>query len=114
MRLRIHHSTEYHYQTPVLRIVQALRLWPAPVAGQRVFDWQVSIDGQRLTPRSRDGFGNAEATHSTDGPLIKRCIAVAGQVLTEDRHGVISGTQEPLPPLFYCTPSVLTQPDAAL
>ncbi|MBD8525119.1 transglutaminase family protein [Pseudomarimonas arenosa] len=114
MRLRIHHNTVYRYQTPARRIVQAMRLWPAPVAGQQVLDWQVMVGGRGLRPRSRDGFGNAEATYSADGPLDELCVGVVGQVITEDRHGVIQGSEELLDPLFYCAPSVLTQPDQAL
>lgn len=114
MRLRIQHNSIYRYQTPALRVVQAMRLWPAPVAGQRVLDWQVSVCGRLLKPRSQDGFGNAEATFSIGGPVSEISVSVSGHVLTEERHGVISEAHETLDPLFYCVPSVLTEPDEGL
>ena len=110
MHLRIRHTTTYRYADPVRRIVQAMRLWPAPCAGQQVLDWQVQVAGRKLQPRSTDGFGNPEATFSLDGPVESLSVSVRGVVDTSEAHGVVRGTREPLPPLYFLVESPLTAP----
>ncbi|MCK7593916.1 transglutaminase family protein [Pseudomarimonas salicorniae] len=110
MRLSIRHTTTYRYEHPARRIVQAMRLWPAPCEHQQVADWQVRVGGRLLKPRSTDGFGNAEATLGLEGPVEELVVSVQGQVVTGDTHGVVRGTREPLPPMYFLTTSPLTEP----
>lgn len=108
MQLQIHHETIYRYDQAAQLIVQALRMWPAPAAGQRVREWQVSVDGRALQPTCRDGFGNPVATHTIDRPVESVRLCVRGQVETRDLHGVQADLPDTLPPSFYLAPTSLT------
>lgn len=108
MQLHIRHETTYRYDQAAQLIVQALRMWPAPAAGQRVRDWQVRVDGRRLQPTCNDGFGNPVATHTIDRQVESVCLAVSGQVETRDLHGVQADLHDTLPPTFYLAPTALT------
>lgn len=114
MRLQIRHHSVYRYAQPARRVVQALRLWPASCAGQQVVQWQVTVQGRTIAPRSIDGFGNPAASHGIEGPVSEVAIAVAGIVETEDRHGIVGGSRELLPPAFYLCPTPLTAPGEAI
>ncbi len=97
-----------------MRVTQALRLWPAVVDGQCVFDWHVEVDGQRLKSITTDGFANPVATHTADGAVSEVCIEVIGQVDTSDRQGVVSGTIERLPTRFFLIETALTHVDSSI
>ena len=114
MHLTIHHDTLYRYGEAAHRVFQALRLWPIPGGGQVIRDWRVEIDGRKLRPTCRDGFGNPAATHVIDGPVAALSIMVHAEVDTQDRQGVLGDAIESLPPLFYLNASELTAIDPAL
>jgi transglutaminase-like putative cysteine protease len=114
MHLVIHHSTTYRYDEAASRIFQALRLWPIPGSGQVIRDWQVRLDGQRVVPTCRDGFGNPAATYVVDREVDSLRIAVYAEVQTQDRQGVLGDSVEPLPPAFFLNSTALTAPDPLL
>ena len=107
MQLRIVHDTHYRYGQAASLIIQALRMWPAPSAGQEVKDWQVDVDGRPLQPTCTDGFGNQVATHTIDHMVESVRLSVRGRVDTHDLHGVHGG-KELLPPMFFLTATELT------
>jgi len=114
MQLTIHHGTIYRYGEAAQRVFQALRLWPIPGGGQVIRDWRVEIDGQKVRPSCRDGFGNPAATHIVDGPVAELSIVVYAEVDTQDRQGVLGEAVESLPPAFYLNSTALTAIDASL
>ncbi len=114
MLLDIHHRTLYRYPSPARRVMQALRLWPAACAHQEVRSWRVEVAGNLVRPRQTDGYGNQTAVHGVDGPLEQLLVEVRGQVETSDNHGVVRGTCEPLPPVFYRGDTELTLADAGI
>lgn len=114
MLLSIRHQTHYRYAEPALRVTQALRLWPAQVEGQRIVDWRVDVDDQRLKSITTDGFANPVATHTADGPVSEVRIDVTGQVETSDRQGIVSGTIERLPVRFFLVETPLTHVDESI
>lgn len=114
MHLTIHHDTLYRYGEAAHRVFQALRLWPIPGGGQVIRDWRVEIDGRKLRPTCRDGFGNPAATHVIDGPVAALSIVVHAEVDTQDRQGVLGDAIESLPPLFYLNSTELTAIDPAI
>jgi transglutaminase-like putative cysteine protease len=114
MHLTIRHRTQYRYAEPALRVTQALRLWPATVDGLKISNWRVEVDGKQLPTVVTDGFANPVATHTTDGAVDEVCIDVRGQVETEDRQGIVSGTVERLPPRFFLVESPLTRVDDSI
>lgn len=114
MRLYIHHRTDYLFSEPQARIVQLLRLTPASHAGQNVIDWRIDVDcNARLRP-GRDGFGNETMMLYVDGPASAIRLTVTGEVLTEDRAGMVTGAAEPLLPILFARSTSLTTPSEAI
>lgn len=114
MRLHVRHRSEYRFTEPQLRLVQLLRLTPGNHAGQSIVSWRIDVDRDvRLKP-ARDGYGNAVTMLYIDGPIECIALSVSGEVLTEDRAGMVSGTPEPLPPAYFNQSTRLTAPDAAI
>lgn len=114
MRLFVHHRTDYRFSEPQARIVQLLRLTPASHAGQNVIDWRIDMDCNARLRSGRDGFGNETTMLYIDGPTRAVSLTVRGEVLTEDRAGMIAGTPEPLPPLLFRRSTRLTAPSEAI
>lgn len=113
MRLSIRHRTTYRFDLPQQRIVQLARMTPNSSGGQAVLSWDLTVDcDARLRP-ARDGYGNAITMLYVDGPLTELVVEVAGEVLTEDRAGVVR-TAEPLPPMAFLRDSALTRADDAI
>ncbi|SEN04982.1 Transglutaminase-like enzyme, putative cysteine protease [Sphingomonas gellani] len=114
MRLKIRHRTTYRFDQPQVRLVQLARLTPGSFAGQTVIGWEIDVDcDARLRP-TRDGYGNEITMIYVDGPLEALTIEVAGDVLTEDRAGVVRGAAEPLQSAVFLRSSPLTKADAAI
>lgn len=114
MRLIVQHATIYTFAEPQARLVELLRVTPSSFAGQNVVDWQIDVDCDARLKSGRDGHGNETAMLYINGPIRRIRIAVSGEVLTDDRAGMVSGSPEPLPPLLYSRPSSLALPDVAI
>lgn len=114
MRLFIHHRTDYRFSQPQARLVQMLRLTPTSHEGQVVVDWRIDVDCDARLKPCRDGFGNEVTMLYVDGPIEHIALTVTGEVLTEDRTGLVAGTPEPLPPLVFTQSTALTQCSPAI
>jgi len=114
MRLLIHHQTEYRFTEPQARVVQMLRLTPCSHIGQNVVDWRIDVDCDARLKHFSDGFGNVVSMLYLAGPIERIGLRVTGEVLTEDRAGVVSGAIESLPPAVYTRPTELTAADDAI
>src|SRR5918997_7111327 len=114
MRICISHKTHYRYERPVKALTQILRLTPRGHDGQHVRKWRIepSVDG-RLRPRE-DTFGNIVHVFSAEAPVEEMTICVTGEVETHDSGGVIRGTVERLPDLFYLRDTDLTAADEGI
>ncbi|MGE0603801.1 MAG: transglutaminase domain-containing protein [Xanthobacteraceae bacterium] len=114
MRIRIAHETVYRYDTPATRAIQILRLTPRAHDGQYVVRWRVEVSEDcRVGPRE-DAFGNLTHTFTVDGPISELAVRVAGEVETQDTHGIMRGAREKFPPSFYLRQTELTVPDQAI
>jgi transglutaminase-like putative cysteine protease len=114
MRLAVMHRTVYRYTAPIRYAIQTLRLEPRPYQGLTVLNWRVEGDGPRPLPRYIDGLGNVVHTQTIDRPHREAAITAIGEVETRRGDGVVLGTVEPLPPLFFLRTTPLTAPDAAI
>jgi transglutaminase-like putative cysteine protease len=114
MRICISHKTHYRYERPVKALTQVLRLTPRGHDGQHVRKWRIepTVDG-RLRPRE-DTFGNIVHTFSADAPVEEMTVCVTGEVETHDTGGMIRGTVERLPDLFYLRDTDLTTADEGI
>ena len=114
MRIQIEHRTRYRFSEPQARIVQMLRLTPGDTADQTVVAWMVGVDCDARMRDAVDGFGNAISMLYAEGPLDAIDISVTGEVLTTDAQGLVRGSAEPLPPLFYLRTTPRTEAGTAL
>lgn len=114
MRLFIRHHTEYRFTEPQARVVQMLRMTPDSHLGQNIVDWRIGLDCDGRLKQSRDGFGNLVSMLYLQGPIERVGLSVTGEVLTEDRAGVVSGAVEPLPPAVFARPTDLTSPSSTI
>lgn len=109
MRLKISHTTEYHYDEPVQYTLQRLRLTPLTQAGQAVLSWQTLVDGAVTEVNYDDHFGNRVHLVSIDGDREAIRITASGEVHTEDRAGVFGPHQSHVPLWFYLRETPLTK-----
>lgn len=109
MRLLIQHQTEYRFTIPQSRVVQMLRMTPTSHVGQNIVNWHIDVDCDARLKHSRDGFGNVVSMLYLAGPIERIGMRVSGEVLTEDRAGVVAGTAETLPTAVFRRPTELTK-----
>jgi transglutaminase-like putative cysteine protease len=114
MRLKIEHRTHYEFSQPQRRLIQLLRVTPLGFDGQAVVDWHVEVDCDARLKRSRDGYGNEITMLYVDGPIDRVVLTVGGEVLTEDKAGMVQGAAEPLPIQLFLRPTPQTQADEAI
>lgn len=114
MRIHVSHETRYRYDVPVTRVIQALRVTPRPHDGQHIVNWRIELSEDCKLTAQEDSFGNFMHTFSADGPLEELKVVVAGEIETQDTHGIIRGAVERFPPSLFLRETALTLPDAAI
>lgn len=114
MRIYVTHETRYRYDEPVTRVIQALRVTPRPHQGQHIVNWRIEVSQDCKLDAYEDSFGNFMHAFSADGPLDEFRVLVAGEVETQDTHGIVRGAVERFPPSLFLRETALTQPDHAI
>ncbi|MCB2099502.1 MAG: transglutaminase family protein [Rhodobacterales bacterium] len=114
MQITIDHETRYGYETDVSYSIQSFRLTPQAYDGQVVRAWLVTASDGGLMHAFTDSFGNLTHTLVIDKPHQEVVVRVQGKVDTSNTDGVVSGTLEPFPPLFYLRDTELTHADGAI
>ena len=114
MQLQIHYSTSYLYAPAARSVTQLLRVTPLSFAGQTVLDWRIDVNCDAQLREGRDGYGNVTHMLYVDEPIEHLAVAIAGHVLTEDRHGVIQGLPHDLPPQVFLRETALSAAGPAL
>ena len=114
MRLSISHRTQYRFTRPLTNAVQILRLTPHSCLNQTVLDWRIDVDCDAKLRDSRDGYGNCVTALYVDEPVTSLTITATGQVVTDDRAGIVSGLPSDLPSGVFLRSTDLTTPDDAL
>jgi transglutaminase-like putative cysteine protease len=113
MRLRIQHTTTYHYEPAATGVIQILRLTPGSHDGQYVAEWQIDVSTDSRLDMHEDAFGNV--THvMTHGAIEDLTITVGGLIETHDTGGVLRGTDERFPPSLFLRPTSLTSVNSAM
>ena len=110
MRLKISHTTEYHYDDPVQYSLQRLRLTPKSQPGQIVRNWKTTVHGAHLEAGYSDHFGNHVDLVSTNAEQVTIRIVAEGEVETEDRAGVFGPHQGFVPLWLFLRETPLTKP----
>ena len=101
MQLNIHFSTSYRYAPAAKSVTQLLRVTPLSFAGQTVLDWRIDVNCDAQLREGRDGYGNVTHMLYVERPVEALDVAIAGHVLTEDRHGLVQGLPHDLPPQVF-------------
>ncbi len=114
MRLTVDHVTRYSYESPVRSIVQSHRLTPSSFAGQKLIDWEDTVQGGVKGARHRDGAGDIVQGWTISGPVTEVAVHVRGTVETEDLAGVLRGHREIVTPDCYLRDTTATRVDVAL
>jgi transglutaminase-like putative cysteine protease len=114
MHLAVNYTTSYHYERPAHRLVQMLRVAPLSFAGQTVLDWRIDVDSDARLREHRDGYGNLLHMLYVDHPIERLNVTVTGQILTEDRAGIVAGLPGDLPPQVFLRSTALSQPEGTL
>ncbi len=114
MRLNIRHQTSYRYSQPITYAIQTLRLSPRSYEGLNVIQWRVRGETRYELPSFIDGYGNLVHCHTVNRPHENASILVEGEVETSVTDGVVRGTAETFPPIFYLRHTRLTAIDPAI
>ncbi len=108
MQLLIDHITRYTYTQPAAGIVQVLKLTPRGTDSQQVVNWRIDVDVDGSLMPSTDAHGNACHIFYAERAVEQMTLHVTGQVITTDTAGLVSGADEPLPPILYRRDTDLT------
>ncbi|MFW5655226.1 MAG: transglutaminase family protein [Roseicyclus sp.] len=100
MRLKILHTTTYHFDAAVPYGLQQLRLIPKTRAGQVVRAWAMQIEGGRLQTEFNDHHQNRVSLISFDPDATSIVVRCEGEVENADLHGVI-GKHGGFAPLWF-------------
>jgi transglutaminase-like putative cysteine protease len=111
MRVRIEHETHYAYGAQIRSLIQILRMTPRSHDGQHVLRWRIepSIDG-RLR-QSEDPLGNIVHSFAAEGGAEEFTLRVTGEIETNDTAGIIAGTVERAPQIYFLRDTDLTTAD---
>ncbi len=114
MHIQIQQDMSYRYETPVNYSVQMLRLRPLGNASQKVLSWRLTVPPFASLTESRDAYGNVVQTLYIDRLHDETKLALSGEIETEDTDGVVRGTFEPFPPVFFLRQTDLTMANDAI
>jgi transglutaminase-like putative cysteine protease len=114
MLLVVRHLTHMRYPQGVAGLALRLRLFPQSFDGQRVVDWQVSVDGRPVGATIPGGYGERFAQWIDRGAREDLEIVAHGQAETSDRAGVVKGLRMACPPAIFLRETPLTIPDEAI
>lgn len=114
MRIRIEHETTYVYEEPARGLIQVVRLTPRSHVGQHVLRWRIepSIDGTMR--HGEDALGNTVYRFTAEAPADRLTVRVSGEVETDESHGVVRGSVERAPDLYWLRETTLTAGSSAL
>lgn len=110
MRIRVSHTTTYHYETPPSSVTQTVRLTPRSDGNQYIVDWRIELSEDCQLTQIDDAFGNISHTFTAISPPRELRIHVEGLVDTQDNNGVLRNIVERFPPSLFLRTTPLTQP----
>lgn len=111
MRLKIHHRTEYRYESPVHYSIQELRITPPDVAGQKSSKWKLHTPVKSTL--SSDPFENICNVFVQEAPYTSMVIEADGEVETEDAFELLDSSKA-VSPYYLLQQTPLTLPSDAM
>ncbi|WP_146346222.1 transglutaminase family protein [Phaeobacter marinintestinus] len=89
MRLKISHTTSYHYDAPVPYALQQLRLRPKSRAEQTVLSWDLSVENGHQQLSFEDEHANTVDLISFEPGVSNITVHCEGEVEVTDTNGVV-------------------------
>ncbi len=109
MKLKILHTTTYHFDHPPAYGLQQLRLIPKSRAGQTVTEWSMTIEGGEAQTEFTDHHQNRVSLISFDPAATSIVVHCEGTVETADLSGVVGKHGGFAPLWFFQTSTDLTR-----
>ena len=110
MRLRVSHTTTYHYDEPVSYGLQQVRLAPKDHSGQEVVEWNTEIKGGKREAEFIDQHHNQVMLISMDAGAQEVRIDSSGIVETNRSDGIIGQHAGYTPLWYFKRPTAITHP----
>ena len=101
MRLKISHTTRYHFDEPVTFALQQLRKTPKSTPYQQVRNWTTQVTGGRKQVSFEDHHHNVTDLISFDRSTTELEIRSEGEVELTDSHGILGRHRGPAPLWLY-------------
>lgn len=108
MRLKISHTTTYHYDQPVPYALQQLRLRPKSRDDQNVITWDLQVEGGRPELSFEDEHANTVELISFEPGVQAITAHCEGEVEVTDTHGVVGRHTGFAPLWLFRRPTPLT------
>lgn len=109
MRLKISHTTSYHYDQPVPYALQQLRLRPKSRANQKVLNWELRIEGGKRETAFEDEHANTVDLISFAPGATDITVHCEGEVELADTHGILGRHAGFVPLWLFKRPTPLTR-----
>ena len=114
MKLLVRHQTIYRYEAGSSRVAMMLKLKPRSHAGQRVIEWDVSVNDSPVANFAPNAFGDLEALWIRHDRTEAAVILATGMVETADTAGVVAGLDEQANPRIFLRETPLTKASPAI
>ncbi len=114
MRLNVHHTTHYDYDSTPSYMVQRLHLQPSDFDTQRCLSWNITAPGFERALQYRDGFGNWVHLVTSSPKELSLSIVAEGEVETEDASGLVRGLAGSVPEAIFLRTTQFTTVDSRL
>jgi transglutaminase-like putative cysteine protease len=109
MRIKITHTTRYHFSAPVSYGLQQLRLTPQDSPQQRVHTWKIVVEGGRQEVSYLDHHHNRVVLVSMTAGAESLMIRCEGDVETTDTQGLVVRHRDATPLWLYQRQTALTK-----
>jgi transglutaminase-like putative cysteine protease len=110
MKLLVRHQTIYSYGSGSSRVAMLLKLMPRRHAGQRVLEWQVTVNDDPVFSFAPNGYGDLEALWIRHQKMNGVTVIATGLVETSDTNGIVSGLDERFDSRIYLRGTRFTEP----
>ncbi|MBZ8134843.1 transglutaminase family protein [Afifella sp. IM 167] len=114
MRLKIRHTTQYHYASAGRYAIQRLRLTARDNASQTVEEWRIEAPGIESASSFTDGFGNLTHLVTQAQPENVLTIVAEGYVETKNMGGIVGRPEEVANPSVFLRSTTSTEASPAI
>jgi len=110
MHLSVSHTTRYEFSEPVSHGLQRLRMKPKSTHGQKILNWQMTLEGAREQVIYEDQHHNSTALVSVEPGVSTVTVSCSGAVETADNSGVLGRHTGHMPLWAFLKQTPLTRP----